>query len=420
MHEVVKGKFFAFKGPSGTRTMHTLIPSDYIDVFHSKGINSVVRLNNAEYDRASFLNEGIEHHDLIFTDCSTPPDAIVDDFLRVSETSRGALAVHCLAGLGRTGTLIAMYMMKHLRFSADEAIAWLRIVRPGIIIGPQQQYLKDQQVRMWELDPKVLGLGNVQKLTESQALAATEISVEALTLSPMHQELAEMVNTGMEQRYEERQHPSSGGDRRSATPLRNSVISKMEHIERATGAAEANAKDQNGRSVEYDTKRLSYVTSFSASLDVAALPGPDDDCQSVELGDLCDWNTDRRSHDLGSPRTSGDVRKGNPESGAAGRLRAHTRTRAPLISHHEARFPLNSGITCVDDLFPAHHGGRAHGLASTSRRAASVGTTPTKTRHCSSQSSQGVQYSEGHSDYLAWLLLINGYTKKPAWLFAPK
>ena len=49
----------------------------------------------------------------------------------------------CTAGLGRTGTLIACYMMKHYRFTAAEAIAWIRIARPGSIIGPQQHYLEE-------------------------------------------------------------------------------------------------------------------------------------------------------------------------------------------------------------------------------------------------------------------------------------
>jgi hypothetical protein len=34
-------------------------------------------------------------------------------------------------------------MMQHAGFAADEAIGWLRIVRPGSVIGPQQEYLKD-------------------------------------------------------------------------------------------------------------------------------------------------------------------------------------------------------------------------------------------------------------------------------------
>lgn len=46
-----------------------------------------------------------------------------------------------LAGLGRTGTLIGCYLMKHYRMTAAESIAWLRICRPGSVIGPQQQFL---------------------------------------------------------------------------------------------------------------------------------------------------------------------------------------------------------------------------------------------------------------------------------------
>ena len=47
------------------------------------------------------------------------------------------------AGLGRTGTLIGAYMMKHYKFTAAEVIAWLRICRPGSVIGPQQHYMEE-------------------------------------------------------------------------------------------------------------------------------------------------------------------------------------------------------------------------------------------------------------------------------------
>lgn len=50
--------------------------------------------------------------------------------MRVAEKAKGAVAVHCLAGLGRTGTLIGMYLMKHKGFTGREVIAWLRICRP--------------------------------------------------------------------------------------------------------------------------------------------------------------------------------------------------------------------------------------------------------------------------------------------------
>ena len=39
--------------------------------------------------------------------------------------------------------------MKHYKFTAAEAIAWIRICRPGSIIGPQQHYMETQQSKMW-------------------------------------------------------------------------------------------------------------------------------------------------------------------------------------------------------------------------------------------------------------------------------
>lgn len=56
-----------------------------------------------------------------------------------------------LAGLGRTGTLIACWMMKQYKWTAPDCIAWIRICRPGSIIGPQQQFLLDKQSWCWSL-----------------------------------------------------------------------------------------------------------------------------------------------------------------------------------------------------------------------------------------------------------------------------
>lgn len=54
-----------------------------------------------------------------------------------------------LAGLGRTGSLIGAYIIKHYNFTALEAIAWLRFCRPGSVIGCQQQWLEDKQLWLW-------------------------------------------------------------------------------------------------------------------------------------------------------------------------------------------------------------------------------------------------------------------------------
>lgn len=68
--------------------------------------------------------------------------------MALAEGQDGALAVHCKAGLGRTGTLIGCYAMKHYYFPAADFIGWIRIARPGSILGPQQNFLIEVEKTM--------------------------------------------------------------------------------------------------------------------------------------------------------------------------------------------------------------------------------------------------------------------------------
>lgn len=104
-----------------------------------------MRLNEAKYDRQKFLANGINHTDLFFIDGTVPPLAIEKKFLDLSESDKGVLAIHCKAGLGRTGTLIGAYAMKHFKFPAAYFIGWIRIARPGSILGPQQHFLIERE-----------------------------------------------------------------------------------------------------------------------------------------------------------------------------------------------------------------------------------------------------------------------------------
>ena len=137
---IIPGKILAFSSPSTNKRDGCLKPSFFLPVFRFHAVCSVIRLNEKMYPHSEFEDDGVKVYDMEYPDGSNPYDEIIVEFIQVCEqqiSGGRAVAVHCRAGLGRTGTLIGLYIMYKNGWDAATTIAWLRLCRPGSVVGEQ-------------------------------------------------------------------------------------------------------------------------------------------------------------------------------------------------------------------------------------------------------------------------------------------
>lgn len=77
----------------------------------------LVRLCDGRYDKTEFTKVGIKVEDLVFSDGGFPHSDIIEHWITIvrkhfAEYPRGALAVHCRSGLGRSPVLVAVALME--------------------------------------------------------------------------------------------------------------------------------------------------------------------------------------------------------------------------------------------------------------------------------------------------------------------
>jgi protein-tyrosine phosphatase len=117
------------------------------------GVRIIVNLNHESSNviatfraLANEYREIAQVNHLSFPDMTSPSTDTACEFARLIDTAKemkAAVAVHCRAGLGRTGTLICCYLIKAYGFTAPEAVGYLRLLRPYSVFGDQVKFLHE-------------------------------------------------------------------------------------------------------------------------------------------------------------------------------------------------------------------------------------------------------------------------------------
>jgi atypical dual specificity phosphatase len=106
----------------------------------SAGVTHLITLTEGPFDLAKLRSFGIRGRHFPIRDMGVPALGSTARLCREIQTTvedGGVVAVHCHAGLGRTGTILAA-MKVWLGAEPDEAVDAVRQVNPGYIQSRQQ------------------------------------------------------------------------------------------------------------------------------------------------------------------------------------------------------------------------------------------------------------------------------------------
>jgi len=136
VHGTVTGKPDNFSWLIEDKLAGSAIPTsiDEVQWVIEQGIKSIVTIMEEPLDGEWVKDVNYLH--IMSNDMGVPEftDLVSTvDFIHRRITNNEPVMVHCLAGLGRTGTILASYLVKHQKMSADDAIQKVREERPGSI-----------------------------------------------------------------------------------------------------------------------------------------------------------------------------------------------------------------------------------------------------------------------------------------------
>lgn len=125
-----------------------------INWIKAQGVKSIVTMT--EYGLPQTWIDGIQYLHVPTEDLTAPDIDKIDstvDYIAERIKSGEPVMVHCAAGIGRTGTILASYLIKYQKMSAKAAIEKVRAERPGsiqstsqeIAVSSYEKFLKSKQ-----------------------------------------------------------------------------------------------------------------------------------------------------------------------------------------------------------------------------------------------------------------------------------
>jgi len=145
VHGTVTGKPDNFSWLVEDKLAGSAIPTsiDEVQWLIEQGVKSIVTVREEPLDDDWIKDVNYLH--IMSNDMGVPEfnDLVhAVDFIHRRITNKEPVMVHCLAGLGRTGTILASYLIKYQNMSADEAMKKVREQRPGSIQSyPQEEII---------------------------------------------------------------------------------------------------------------------------------------------------------------------------------------------------------------------------------------------------------------------------------------
>ena len=144
LHGIITGRPDNFSWLIEHKLAGSAIPTskDEIKWLHEEGVKSIVTIREEPLDVDWTDNMNYLH--VLSNDMGVPTfDDLKNsvDFIHQRIENDEPVMVHCLAGLGRTGTILACYLIKYEKMSAEDAIQHVREKRHGSIQSFVQEEL---------------------------------------------------------------------------------------------------------------------------------------------------------------------------------------------------------------------------------------------------------------------------------------